>query len=113
MARSTDSASSSSDGESSTPDAPNFPKELKTAEPEVSPTQNDRSVGKKSEDRGRPARPKLTSRHSSSIIVPRSQANVVVGEEKFPPGDARAMSPRRNSDETEAMEEQARTAVRE
>ena len=111
MARSTDSTPSSSDGEMAAPDAPNPPKELKSSTPQVSPTQG--SASKPSGERGRPQRPKFISRNSSSMIVPRTHTNIDNAEENYPAGDARAMSPRRNSEETEAMEEATRTVVRE
>ncbi|KAI4140090.1 MAG: hypothetical protein LQ340_007925 [Diploschistes diacapsis] len=112
MARSTDSNPSSSDGEASASDAPNHPKEIKSSLPEISPTQSDAPSESSSIDRGRHARPKLGGRNSSTMIVPRSRANEEDAEQDFPPGDARAMSPRRNSEETEAMEEATRSVVR-
>ena len=113
MARSTDSTPSSSDVEAAASDAPSQPREIKSSPPEVSPITGDATVERKSESRGRHGRPKLGSRHSSTIIVPRSQVNVEDAEENFPPDDARAMSPRRSSVENEELEEATRTVVRE
>ncbi|MCJ1374055.1 hypothetical protein MMC20_005285 [Loxospora ochrophaea] len=62
----------------------------------------------------RMGRPKLSSRKpSGSIIVPRDSANIEIEYEEFPPNDARAMSPRRNSVETERLGREARLAIQE
>ena len=59
-------------------------------------------------------RPKLGSRHSSgTIIISREQQDVVTPSGEYPPDDARAMSPRRNSAETEKLGEAARASVQE
>jgi len=51
---------------------------------------------------------------SGTIIVPRDRsANSDTDPAEYPPDDARAMSPRRNSEETEAMEEAMRANLRE
>ena len=113
MARSTDSTPSSSDIETTESDAPSQPREIKSSPPEVSSMPGDASTEKISDNRGRHSRPRLGSRHSSTIIAPRSQASAEDVEENFPPDDARAMSPRRNTEETEQMEEATRTVVRE
>jgi len=48
------------------------------------------------------------------MIVPRDQnANSDAAPEEYPPDDARAMSPRRGSEETEAMEATTRANLRE
>lgn len=60
-------------------------------------------------------RPRLTSRMSSAtIIIPRDRANVEARDEnrKFAPDDARAMSPRRTSLETERLGEETRRSLR-
>lgn len=114
MARSTDSTPSSSDVEvNASEDMPNYPGAIRSSAPEVSATQSDGPSEKKENDRWRSTRPKLVSRVSSSIIVPRSQANPEDEQVEYPPGDARAMSPRRNSEETEKIEEETRSVVRE
>ena len=110
MARS-DSSSISSDGGHLVGDAANN----KAVSPEILPSDASSSSNSEESQRGRsgPLRPRLTSRKSSgTIIVPR---NHVTAEEEveYPPDDARAMSPRRNSQETEAIEEATRYAVRE
>ncbi|MCJ1339539.1 hypothetical protein MMC09_004829 [Bachmanniomyces sp. S44760] len=59
-----------------------------------------------------PSRPKLGSRKSSgTIIVPRDHPEVETKYEDYPPEDARAMSPRRNSEEMEKLSVEARAAV--
>ncbi|KAL5326341.1 hypothetical protein ACEPPN_004025 [Leptodophora sp. 'Broadleaf-Isolate-01'] len=66
-------------------------------------------------ERDRPARierPKLTS-PESSIIVPRDHPEIEIQEEEFPPDDARAMSPRRNSADVERLVQEARQALKE
>ncbi|MCJ1464933.1 hypothetical protein MMC07_003548 [Pseudocyphellaria aurata] len=51
-----------------------------------------------------PKRPELSTRKSSGTnIVPRDHPEVEIREERFPPGDARAMSPRRTSVEMEKL----------
>ena len=59
-------------------------------------------------------RPMLGSRQSSgTIIISREQQDVVTPSGEYPPDDARAMSPRRNSAETEKLSEAARASVQE
>ena len=66
-------------------------------------------------DRGRSTRPKrhpfLTRKVSSTVIIPRTQPKVNETEE-YLSDDARAMSPPRDSAETERMETAARLAIR-
>ena len=111
MARSTDSASSSSDNEAHATEAPRSPSEHTSTAPDVSPTHTEDDPQQK--ERGRHPRPKMGSRNSSTMIVPRTSTQIEDVEDSFSPDDARAMSPRRNSDETDAMEEATRYAVRE
>ncbi|MCJ1299042.1 hypothetical protein MMC08_001833 [Hypocenomyce scalaris] len=60
------------------------------------------------------ARPKLCSRKSSgTIIVPLDHPNVEIQNEEYPPEDARAMSPRGNSEETDKLSHDTRRAVQE
>lgn len=55
----------------------------------------------------------LTRKPSGTIIVPRDGGTYSHTEvEEYPPGDARAMSPRRNSEETDAMEQEMRAKMR-
>ncbi|MCJ1430221.1 hypothetical protein MMC29_008138 [Sticta canariensis] len=57
-------------------------------------------------------RPTLDRRKSSgTIIVPRDHPDVEIREEHFPPGDARAMSPRRTSVEVEKLGRDTRLAL--
>jgi hypothetical protein len=59
-------------------------------------------------------RPKIGTRKcSGTIIVPRDAPNVELkkGEEVFDEDDARAMSPRRNSDDLEKMSQEARAQL--
>jgi len=61
---------------------------------------------------GKPQRPKLHTRKSSgTIIVPRDDPNVEIADEEYDEGDARAMSPRRSSEELDRMEDSARQAL--
>ncbi|KAL8721324.1 MAG: hypothetical protein Q9225_001984 [Loekoesia sp. 1 TL-2023] len=56
-------------------------------------------------------RPKLTQRKSSgTIIIPRD-APTEAPPQEFPPDDARAMSPRRSSEETDKMLVNARLSI--
>jgi hypothetical protein len=58
-----------------------------------------------------PSRPKMSSRKSSgTIIVPRDDPNIEIreGDETFDADDARAMSPRRTSEDLEKMGQDAR-----
>lgn len=57
-------------------------------------------------------RPALPSRKSSgSIIIPRESKIVEIKHEEYDPDDARAMSPRRTSDEIDRMGDDAREAL--
>ena len=62
--------------------------------------------------KGRLQRPRLVSRKSSgSIIVPRDSSVIEVTHEEYDSTDARAMSPRRTSDEIDRMGDDARQAL--
>ena len=57
-------------------------------------------------------RPGLHHRRSSgTIIVPRDAPDIEVKDEEYDEGDARAMSPRRSSEELDRLEECARQAL--
>lgn len=58
-------------------------------------------------------RPKYTSRKSSrTMLIPSDSPNVELkDEENYPPGDARAMSPRRGPEETDKMFDKSRLAL--
>lgn len=59
-------------------------------------------------------RPRLGGRKpSGSIIVPRDHPEIEIEKEEFPPDDARAMSPRRNSEDLERLGKEAREALKE
>ncbi|RAL11253.1 short coiled-coil protein [Aspergillus homomorphus CBS 101889] len=66
------------------------------------------------ERRGRSERPRMASRKpSASILVPRDHPEIEIEEEEFPPDDARAMSPRRNSADLERLGKEARQTLQE
>lgn len=68
--------------------------------PHVSPlSSSSSSVSDDENDRkSRVDRPRMASRKpSASILVPRDHPEIEIKQEEFPPDDARAMSPRRNS----------------
>ncbi|KAA8647320.1 short coiled-coil protein [Aspergillus tanneri] len=72
----------------------------------ISDTETDR--------RGRQERPRMASRKpSASILVPRDHPEIEIEEEEFPPDDARAMSPRRNSADLERLGKEARQTLQE
>jgi hypothetical protein len=57
-------------------------------------------------------RPRLHHRQSSgTIIVPRDAPDIEIKDEEYDEGDARAMSPRRSSEELDRLEECARQAL--
>ena len=57
-------------------------------------------------------RPKSIGRQpSGSIIIPRDAVPMPTPQGEYPPDDARAMSPRRTSEETEKLGEETRLAV--
>ncbi|KAJ6171864.1 hypothetical protein N7470_000931 [Penicillium chermesinum] len=62
----------------------------------------------------RSERPRMASRKpSASILVPRDHPEIEIEEEEFPPDDARAMSPRRNSADLERLGKEARQTLQE
>ncbi|KAL1858675.1 hypothetical protein Plec18167_003449 [Paecilomyces lecythidis] len=66
------------------------------------------------ERRSRAERPRMASRKpSASILVPRDHPEIEIEEEEFPPDDARAMSPRRNSADLERLGKEARQTLQE
>lgn len=66
------------------------------------------------ERRSRANRPRMADRKpSASILVPRDHPEIEIEEEEFPPDDARAMSPRRNSADLERLGEEARQSLQE
>ncbi|KAL4962275.1 short coiled-coil protein [Aspergillus stella-maris] len=64
--------------------------------------------------KSRHERPRMASRKpSASILVPRDHPEIEIEEEEFPPDDARAMSPRRNSADLERLGKEARQTLQE
>jgi len=62
--------------------------------------------------KSRADRPRLASRKpSASILVPRDHPEIEIEAEEFPPDDARAMSPRRNSADVERLGKEARETL--
>jgi hypothetical protein len=62
--------------------------------------------------RSRADRPRMASRKpSASILVPRDHPEIEIEKEDFPPDDARAMSPRRNSADVERLGKEARETL--
>ncbi|WEW58938.1 hypothetical protein PRK78_004406 [Emydomyces testavorans] len=64
------------------------------------------------ERKTRADRPRLARKPSASIIVPRDHPEVEIEKEEFPPDDARAMSPRRNSADIERLGREARETLK-
>ena len=59
-------------------------------------------------------RPRMSERQrSSSIIVPKGRDVVQKDKPLYPPDDARAMSPRRNSQDLEKLEQDVRQSLKE
>ncbi|OXV09243.1 hypothetical protein Egran_03000 [Elaphomyces granulatus] len=64
------------------------------------------------ERKSRVDRPRLAVRQpSASILIPRDHPEIEIKEEYFPPDDARAMSPRRNSADVERLGKEARKTL--
>ncbi|EAS33516.2 bZIP transcription factor [Coccidioides immitis RS] len=64
------------------------------------------------ERKTRADRPRLARKPSASILVPRDHPEIEIEEEEFPPDDARAMSPRRNSADVERLSREARETLK-
>ncbi|KKY29081.1 putative bzip transcription factor [Phaeomoniella chlamydospora] len=58
-------------------------------------------------------RPRLSSRKPSGSIVVHKSHQIEIEEEEYPPDDARAMSPRRNSEDLERLGREARATLQE
>jgi short coiled-coil protein len=66
------------------------------------------------ERKTRADRPHLRNRlPSASILVPRDHPEIEIAKEYFPPDDARAMSPRRDSADVERLSKEARQVLQE
>jgi len=65
-----------------------------------------------SQSNSKSQRPRLHQRKSSgTIIVPRDAPDIEIKDEEYDEGDARAMSPRRSTEELDRLEECARQAL--
>jgi hypothetical protein len=72
------------------------------------------SVSRPSSRRSRMDRPRLSERQrSSSIIIPKDRDIMQKDKPEYPPDDARAMSPRRNSQDIEKLEQGVRQSLKE
>lgn len=72
------------------------------------------SDGEPERGRSRTGRPRMPGRKpSASILVPRDHPEIEIEEEEFPPDDARAMSPRRDSADVERLGKEARQTLQE
>lgn len=82
------------------------PNDTSISSSEVSDNEPDR--------KDRSERPRIPSRKpSASILVPRDHPEIEIEEEEFPPDDARAMSPRRNSADLQRLGNEARQTLQE
>lgn len=102
-------------------DSPEFP-----PRPSVSPSLSSASSSASESDtssqhhssraqrRSRMERPRLGERQrSNTIIVPKGRDVVQRDRPQYPPDDARAMSPRRNSEDIERLERGVRESLKE
>jgi hypothetical protein len=80
----------------------------------ISSSSSSVSDGEQERGRSRTERPRMASRKpSASILVPRDHPEIEIEEEEFPPDDARAMSPRRDSADVERLGKEARQTLQE
>lgn len=80
----------------------------------ISSSSSSISDGEPERGRSRLDRPRMASRKpSASILVPRDHPEIEIEEEEFPPDDARAMSPRRDSADVERLGKEARQTLQE
>lgn len=80
----------------------------------VSSSASSISDGEPTRGRSRLERPQMASRKpSASILVPRDHPEIEIEQEEFPPDDARAMSPRRDSADVERLGKEARQTLQE
>lgn len=94
---------------------PTMPQPNDSAHTHISSVSSSSSISDNESDRrGRSERPRVASRKpSASILVPRDHPEIEIEEEEFPPDDARAMSPRRNSADLERLGKEARQTLQE
>ncbi|KAI1963399.1 hypothetical protein LOZ58_002233 [Ophidiomyces ophidiicola] len=83
------------------------------AAPRHSASSSTSSSDGECERKTRADRPRLARQPSASILVPRDHPQIEIEEEEFPPDDARAMSPRRNSADVERLGREARATLKE
>jgi uncharacterized protein with von Willebrand factor type A (vWA) domain len=80
----------------------------------ISSSSSSISDGEQERGRSRTERSRMASRKpSASILVPRDHPEIEIEEEEFPPDDARAMSPRRDSADVEQLGKVARQTLQE
>lgn len=73
-----------------------------------------RTTSRSERGSGWATRPKMGPRKpSGSIIIPKNNVEVELRNEDYPPDDARAMSPRRESADLERLGHEARQALKE
>ena len=117
MSRASSSEASSSSTDSDVQKSPTHESASATATPTVPEVPASDPSLRPPRGRARPQRPALHSRKSSgTIVVPRDHPAVddpgaVAPPRSYGPGDARAMSPRRSSNETAALSAQTRDAL--
>lgn len=76
--------------------------------------QTQRQHSRPSSRRSRMDRPRMGERQrSSSIIIPKGRDTLQKEKPEYPPDDARAMSPRRNSADLERLEHDVRQSLKE
>lgn len=100
-------------------DPSNIPAKIPTnpdsAQPSTTTSSDQESIADTIDERRSRSltRPKYTSRKSSrTMLIPSDSPDVELKEEEnYPPGDARAMSPRRSPEETDAMFDKSRLAL--
>ena len=103
----------STDSQGSAP-VPTMPQPNDPSQHHMSVSSSSSISDAETERRGRSERPRMASRKpSASILVPRDHPEIEIEEEEFPPDDARAMSPRRNSADLERLGKEARQTLQE
>lgn len=102
-------------GLDTTPAVPDMPQPNDGAHAHITSLSSASSISDaETERKSRVDRPRRISRKpSTSILVPRDHPEIEIEEEEFPPDDARAMSPRRNSADLERLGKEARHTLHE
>ena len=105
---------STTDSQGSSGPVPPMPQPNESNRTHTSVSSSSSVSDAETERRGRSERPRMASRKpSASILVPRDHPEIEIEEEEFPPDDARAMSPRRNSADLERLGKEARQTLQE